>query len=230
MAKAKTNAPLWDTLAALPLDRLAEEDTGPRNGFTLRLMKEEGWDYAHSVRVVAEYRRFLYLATLGEVSPPPDVDAAWHLHLTYTRAYWTGLCARTLGHALDHYPSTGAADTVRYKTVYAETRRRYRDEFGSEPPADIWPDPAAPSPGTHPLAESTARVAAIAATGMAALWLAPGLVRAIGMVGVFMLAFVVLVIASARHNRRGSGGGDISFGVDSGESGGDGGCGGGCGD
>ena len=229
MAIAKSAPHLWDILAALPLDRLAEEDTGTRNGFTLRLAKEEGWDYARSVRVVAEYRRFLYLASLGDVSPPPDVDAAWHLHLTYTRAYRTGLCERTLGHTLDHNPATGVEDTLRYKTLYADTRRRYLEEFGSEPPVDIWPDPAAPARGTHPLAESATRVAAIAATGMAALWLAPGLVRAIGMVGVFMLVFILLVIASARHSRRGNGGGDVSFGIDGGDSSGDG-CGGGCGD
>lgn len=229
MAKAKSNSPLWEALAALPLDRLAEEDTGTRNGFTLRLMKEEGWDYTHSVRVVAEYRRFLYLAALGEVSPPPDVDAAWHLHLTYTRAYWTGLCTRTLGCALDHHPATDVADTMHYKTVYAETRRRYREEFGGEPPADIWPDPLAPSPTRHPLTGSAMRVTAIVAVGMAALWLAPGLVRAIGMIGVFMLAFIALAIASARHSRRGNGGGDVSFGIDGGDSSGDS-CGGGCGD
>lgn len=229
MAKAKTNSLLWDTLAALPLDRLAEEDTGARNGFTLQLMKEEGWNYTYSVRVVAEYRRFLYLAALGEASPPPDVDAAWHLHLTYTRAYRTGLCERTLGRVLDHNPATDPADTLRYKAVYAETRSRYRDEFGCEPPADIWPDPAAPARGTHPLAESATRVTMIVAVGMAALWLAPGLVRAIGMVGVFMLAFIALAVASARHNRRGNGGGDVSFGIDGGDSAGDG-CGGGCGD
>lgn len=233
MAIAKSDPHLWEALAALPLDRLAEEDTGPQNGFTLRLMKQEGWDYTHSVRVVAEYRRFLYLAALGEVSPPPDVDAAWHLHLTYTRAYWTGLCERTLGHALDHYPSTGATEAVRYKTVYTETRRRYRDEFGCEPPADIWLDPEAPSHGAHPLAESAARVIAIVVTGTVALWLAPGLVRAIGVVGVFMLAFVALVIVSSAHGRTrrdsNGGGGDISFGLDAGEGGDGGSCGGGCG-
>lgn len=229
MAIAKSDPHLWEALAALPLDRLAEEDTGPQNGFTLRLMKQEGWDYIHSVRVVAEYRRFLYLAALGEVSPPPDVDAAWHLHLTFTRAYWTGLCERTLGHKLDHHPATSAVDTVRYKTVYAETRRRYRGEFGCEPPADIWPDPVSREPAPDPLATSAAHMAAIGATGALALWLAPTVVRAIGMVGVFMLAFVALMIASARHNRRGNGGGDVSFGVDGGDSSGAG-CGGGCGD
>ena len=229
MAKAKSNSPLWEALAALPLDRLAEEDAGPHNGFILRLMKEESWDYTHSVRVVAEYRRFLYLATLGEVSPPPDVDAAWHLHLTFTRAYWTGLCERTLGRALDHHPATSTMDTVRYKAVYAGTRRRYRDEFGCEPPADIWPDPVSREPAKNPLTTSVAHMAAIAATGALAMWLAPTVVRAIGMVGVFMLAFLALAIASARHNRRGNGGGDVSFGIDAGDSSGDG-CGGGCGD
>ena len=34
MAIAKSDHLLWEALAALPLDRLAEDDTGTRNGFT----------------------------------------------------------------------------------------------------------------------------------------------------------------------------------------------------
>lgn len=235
MAIARSNPVLWETLANLPLDRLPGEP-GPETGFVMRLKQEEGWDYAKTVRVVAEYRRFLYLATLGEVSPPADVDAAWHLHLTYTRAYWTGLCQHTLGRALDHNPSTGRADSLHYRTVYENTRRRYAEEFGEAPPRDIWPDstPGLPRPAWY--AGPAARTAGTLAIGATVLWMAPVIARAIGMVGLFMLAFVALVIVSSAHSRtrRGSNG-EVGFGIDAGDGSGDGGgdgggCGGGCGD
>ena len=52
--------------------------------------------------------------------PSETVDAAWHMHLTYTRAYWTGRCERTLGQPLN----------------------RYRKRFGEAPPKDTWPSVA----------------------------------------------------------------------------------------
>jgi hypothetical protein len=233
MAIAKSNPALWETLAALPLDRLAGEP-GPANAFVFRLMRQEEWDYTHTVRVVAEYRRFLYLSTLGEVSPPADVDTAWHLHLTYTRAYWTGLCQRTLGKPLDHTPASGGEDALRYRAIYEETRRRYREEFGAEPPRDIWPDPATPVPATPWHAGRFARNLAIVTAGGAVLWLAPTIARMIGTMTIFLLAFVALVIVASAHNRSrrgGNGGVDLSFEGDSGDGGGGdgGGCGGGCG-
>jgi hypothetical protein len=232
MAITKTNPALWEALSTLPLDRLPGEP-GPETGFVMRLKHEEGWDYAKTVRVVAEYRRFLYLSTLGEVSPPADVDAAWHLHLTYTRAYWTGLCQHTLGRPLDHHPAAGRADSLHYRTVYEDTRRRYAEEFGEKPPGDIWPDS---TPDLHKpawYAGVVTRTFGTLAIGATVLWLAPMIARWIGIAGLFMLAFVALVIVSSSHGRtrRGSngGGGDISFGLDAGEGGDGGSCGGGCG-
>ena len=43
-----------------------------------------------------------------------QVDAAWHLHLTYTRSYWDRFCKETLGQPLHHDPTRGGpaeADT-----------------------------------------------------------------------------------------------------------------------
>jgi len=138
MATPNRDLALWNKLTALPLDRLAEEPV-PEVGFNKRLMREQKWDFATAIRVAAEYRRFLFLTQFGPVSPSEGVDAAWHQHLTYTRAYNIGLCERTLGRPLDHTPSGGAADTAHYKSVYQDTLDRYRATFNEEAPADIWP-------------------------------------------------------------------------------------------
>src|SRR5262249_47420226 len=68
------------------------------------------------------------------------VDAAWHLHLTYTRSYWQRLCGGVLGRPLHHDPSRGGPDeAARHRHMYSRTLAAYREAFGQEPPADIWP-------------------------------------------------------------------------------------------
>lgn len=132
---------LWHKLQALPLDRLPEEPL-PASVFTKRLAQETGWSLAYAIRVTGEYRRFLYLAAKGAVSPSHAVDHAWHLHLIYARAYHEGLGA-LLGRPLTHTPSTGDADHARLKTLYAKTLARYETTFGEAPPTEIWPSRAA---------------------------------------------------------------------------------------
>ena len=94
------------------------------------------------MRVVAEYRRLLYLVTVagGEITPSDEVDQAWHLHLTYTRAYWHDLCRDLLGFELHHNPTRGgAAELSRFENQYRDTLALYARVFGEKPPADIWP-------------------------------------------------------------------------------------------
>lgn len=129
--------PIWQALAAMRI-----EPEGAALGFTRRLARENGWSRSHAEAVFHEYRRFLYLAATGsgEVTPSDQVDQAWHLHLTYTRHYWEELCARIIGRPLHHGPTAGGASEGRkYRALYAETLRRYRETFGQEPPCDIWP-------------------------------------------------------------------------------------------
>jgi uncharacterized protein (TIGR04222 family) len=111
--------------------------------FAARLAREHGWprDYAH--RVVREYKRFVFLAmTAGDpVCPSEDVDAAWHLHLTYTRSYWQRFCNEVLGKPLHHDPTRGgSAEQGKHLRMYAFTFAAYRKAFGADPPADVWPD------------------------------------------------------------------------------------------
>lgn len=136
-------------LSALPLDhptwsKISCYSIGPDDvafGFAQRLARENGWSAAFADRVIAEYRRFCFLAvTAGhEVTPSDAVDQAWHLHLTYTRDYWERFCPDVLGCALHHGPTAGGnAERHRFFDQYAATLKAYEEVFGT-PPADIWP-------------------------------------------------------------------------------------------
>lgn len=132
--------PLWPAITAFPLD-----DATADMAFTARLARDHAWTPDYAARVVQEYRRFVFLmATAGvEVTPSEDVDEALHLHLSYTRSYWEGLC-KAVGKPLHHTPTKGGADEAeRFRAAYAETLRRYRAAFGAGAPPDIWPEPAA---------------------------------------------------------------------------------------
>lgn len=128
---------LWARIAAHRFD-----DPAARLTFTARLARENGWSIGRAVRVVDEYRRFVFLAvTAGHpVTPSEDVDQAWHLHLAYTRDYWQTFCRDVLGEALHHGPTRGGpSEADRYDAQYRETLDAYAAAFDAAPPADIWP-------------------------------------------------------------------------------------------
>lgn len=126
------------------LDRLDEFqfDTGGASlSFSRRLARENGWTHGEAHRAIREYRRFLFLAMHAghPVTPSDQVDQVWHLHLCYTRSYWTRLCGEVLGVPLHHEPTQGgAAEGEKFDDWYARTMESYRRFFG-EPPADLWP-------------------------------------------------------------------------------------------
>ncbi|MES2594516.1 MAG: hypothetical protein V4662_04230 [Verrucomicrobiota bacterium] len=135
-----TDDPLWSRLQAFELDV-----TGDALTFTRRLARENDWSEAFARQVVEEYRRFLYLTMRAghPVTPSDEVDQVWHLHLVYTRSYWDELCAQVLKRPLHHGPTRGGgAEDAKYHHWYAKTLESYAREFGHEPPADIWPEPA----------------------------------------------------------------------------------------
>lgn len=112
--------------------------------FEQRLARDNGWTDEYSLRVVTEYKRFVYLAmTLGHpVTPSDQVDQAWHLHLTYTRDYWDVFCAEVLEKPFHHEPTQGdESERIKFFNWYAQTLTAYRNIFG-EPPQDIWPTTA----------------------------------------------------------------------------------------
>ena len=110
--------------------------------FEDKLIAETGWTRRRAGRAVAEYRRYLLLATLDSkgVSPSPDVDRVWHLHLLYTRDYWDHWCPNVLGFDLHHSPATGTNENrAGLEDAYARTLAAYRTAFGQDPPPDLWP-------------------------------------------------------------------------------------------
>lgn len=109
--------------------------------FAARLARDNGWSRTRADRVVGEYKRFVFLSVTSDtpVCPSEDVDAAWHLHLTYTRSYWQRFCGELLGRPLHHEPTKGGpAEHEKHLAMYARTLRRYREAFGSDAPADVW--------------------------------------------------------------------------------------------
>ena len=133
---APPDDPLWRALQAYEM--------GPPDAalsFTARLARENRWDAAFADRVIAEYKRFCFLAvTAGHAVTPSDaVDQAWHLHLTYSRDYWQCFCPEVLGRDLHHGPTAGGnAEQARYFEQYALTLQSYEAAFGPAPD-DIWP-------------------------------------------------------------------------------------------
>jgi uncharacterized protein (TIGR04222 family) len=118
-------------------------DGGPADlPFASRLAREHDWSRPHADRVVREYKRYVFLAMTSDVPrcPSEDVDAAWHLHLTYTRSYWKRFCGEVLGSPLHHEPTRGGrVEAEKHFAMYDATLAAYRDAFGEEPPANIWP-------------------------------------------------------------------------------------------
>ncbi|PWK67097.1 hypothetical protein LX99_04955 [Mucilaginibacter oryzae] len=129
---------LWDRINGFQLD-----DPHAEFKFSERLARENGWSMRYTHRVIAEYKKFLFLCYVAErgVTPADAVDQAWHLHLTFTRSYWIDLCRDTIGREIHHNPTRGGgSEAVKYHHFYTDTARLYADHFGEMPPVDIWPD------------------------------------------------------------------------------------------
>jgi uncharacterized protein (TIGR04222 family) len=112
--------------------------------FSARLARENNWSPAYAQRVIAEYKRFAFLAVAAghPVSPSEDVDQAWHLHLTYSINYWKVFCPEILGTPLHHQPTRGGeVERDKFDDWYARTLASYEIFFGAAPPVDIWPAP-----------------------------------------------------------------------------------------
>lgn len=128
---------LWQRLQDFELD-----DPSSAFPFSARLARDNGWSRRYAQRVIAEYRRFIFLCVTAEhvVCPSDQVDQAWHQHLTFTHSYWDELCGEVLGRPLHHGPTKGgAAENRKHVDMYERTLRSYEAVFGQLPPRDIWP-------------------------------------------------------------------------------------------
>ena len=135
-----TADPLYQAIQDL---KLAEVDV--EFPFDVKLAYQCRWTRGYATRVVAEYRRYLYLTQVCElpIAPSDEIDQAWHMHLLQTHFYWNVMCAGVLGRPLHHTPTvSGAGGRNGDITRYCNTLHEYKRVFKESPPSDIWPSVA----------------------------------------------------------------------------------------
>ena len=95
-------AELYQRIQAFSLDN-PDSDLS----FSKRLARDNGWSAEYTQRVIAEYKKFAFLAVVAghPVTPSDQVDQAWHLHLIYTHSYWGEFCPNVLQTPLHHGPT-----------------------------------------------------------------------------------------------------------------------------
>lgn len=132
------NNALWQKIKSFELD-----DPAADYSFSDRLARENSWGLEYAIRVIEEYKKFMYLLCVinHPLTPSDQVDQVWHLHLIYTQSYWDDFCRDTIGRQIHHGPTKGGVtERGKYTNWYAKTKEVYAVEFGNVPPADIWPD------------------------------------------------------------------------------------------
>lgn len=103
-----------------------------------KVRTQHNWSYSGTALAFEEYLRFIVLASLGErVVPSVSVDEIWHTHLTFTRNYWDGMCAKILNYPLHHDPS-GLVPNQKDRNDYQKTLQFYEDIFQQIPPSEVW--------------------------------------------------------------------------------------------
>lgn len=128
---------LWERINQFEFDDLDSEFT-----FSQRLARENNWTLEFTLRVLFEYKRFIYLICVSDqpMTPSDSVDQAWHLHLLYTQSYWISFCKETLGRDIHHGPTKGGKqEKEKHRDYYIRTKKKYQEVFSEPPPEDIWP-------------------------------------------------------------------------------------------
>lgn len=92
-----------------------------------------------------ELKRYLVLCSLrpsgtGSYGVRGPVDELWHTFIIFTRLY-AEFCEQTAGRFLHHSPTEMKKDPSEAETKYARTLSVYKEFFGEDPPAHIWPLP-----------------------------------------------------------------------------------------
>jgi hypothetical protein len=111
--------------------------------FSAKLAWEYRWSQIYTLRVIQEYKKFIFLAVVADhiVSPSAVVDRVWHQHLLFTHSYWDDLCGKVLNKPLHHtLGSGGKQEAMKNYHLYERTLETYQQYFGI-PPADIWDAP-----------------------------------------------------------------------------------------
>lgn len=129
---------LWQKIASFKFDE-------PRTKFRFadRLARENDWTKKYSLRVIEEYKKFVFLSAIcpKPLTPSDPVDQVWHLHLTFTQSYWKDLCQDILQKEFHHNPTKGGKqEQKKFNAYYDYTFQQYSHYFGQDPPSDIWHD------------------------------------------------------------------------------------------
>jgi hypothetical protein len=129
---------LWEKINSFEIDDEESDFT-----FTDRLARENDWSIEYALRVVYEYKKFMFLICVAKhpLTPSDQVDQVWHLHLIYTLSYWEDFCSKTLGKKIQHGPTKGGqGEKTKYVNWYEKTLEFYQYTFSEIPPSDIWPN------------------------------------------------------------------------------------------
>ena len=132
------NEGVWRALLYMPLATLGSAV----EPFSVILKKNTGWTEYKCELAIDEYRRFLLVryAVQHPVTPSPDVDKVWHVHLIHSEHYWNDLCGRILARPVHHNPATGEpGEWARFRDQYLRTLAAYETLFGTKQPMSIWP-------------------------------------------------------------------------------------------
>ena len=87
------HAALWQRIDSFTLD-----DAAASYPFSARLARENGWSRGYALRVVEEYKRFVFLAMVAGAFQAQDGLAAPHwLLITYVVYTWGELCLSPVG-------------------------------------------------------------------------------------------------------------------------------------
>lgn len=107
--------------------------------FIQRVMKENLWDRNYTLRVIEEYKKFLWLSTKTKVSPSHQIDQVWHAHILYTQDYQLQSWYLNKGMYIHHNPTSSKDKAIQGIKPYIDTKSAYEEYFGT-PPSDIWTD------------------------------------------------------------------------------------------
>ena len=115
------HAELWRQLQEFVFD-----EPGAEYNFSKRLAKRNKWEHDFALRVIEEYRKFLFLlkAAGHMVTPSIVVDEAWHLHLIYTYSYWEVLCTQIFKVPMHHHPGNGLEGFSKAPGEHGQGRKR----------------------------------------------------------------------------------------------------------
>jgi hypothetical protein len=127
---------LWEKIRRFELDE--PHTTFP---FSSRLARENAWEIDYTLRVMLEYKKFMFLLCISPhpLTPSDAVDQVWHLHLIYSKSYWEEFCQKTLEKTIHHNPTKGGKkEGEKFKDWYSKTLDFYVHIFEQSPPSDIW--------------------------------------------------------------------------------------------